>query len=50
MEGEKGPPSPLSCVGNPINIANGNKIQMETDYFANSGFTLNFTRTYNSLD
>lgn len=50
MEGEKGPPLPLSCVGNPINIANGNKIQMETDYFANSGFTLNFTRTYNSLD
>jgi len=56
-DGQKGPPP--SCAvppkasgffGNPINSANGNKYQAETDYPSSGASTLNFTRTYNSLD
>jgi len=50
---QKGPP-PNSCpsgfVGNPINTANGNKFQAETDYPSSGASTLSFTRAYNSLD
>jgi len=56
---QKGPP-PNSCaappkapspyVFNPINAANGNKYQAETDYPSSGASTLGFTRTYNSLD
>jgi YD repeat-containing protein len=37
-----------NLVGNPIDISNGNKKQVETDY-APSGSMLYFTRTYGSL-
>ncbi|WP_339414305.1 DUF6531 domain-containing protein [Pseudomonas sp. EA_35y_Pfl2_R5] len=50
VEGEKGPPPSLGCAGNPINITNGNKFQVEADHFGSSAFPLDFARTYNSLD
>jgi RHS repeat-associated protein len=34
-----------NCVGNPINAANGNKVQVETDYVSS---ILTFRRSYNS--
>jgi len=40
----------MSCAFNPINIANGNKFQAETDYPSSGASTLSFTRAYNSLD
>jgi len=55
-DGQKGPPpnscgtAPTGFVNNPINTANGNKYQAETDYPSSGASTLNFTRTYNSLD
>jgi YD repeat-containing protein len=36
-------------VGNPINGGVGNKVEVETDYAGAGGFSLTFTRTYNSL-
>jgi YD repeat-containing protein len=50
LDPQKGPPPPQSCTGNPINIAIGNKFQTENDYSAGSSSSLNFTRSYNSLD
>jgi len=56
---QKGPPpnscgapprAPTGFVNNPINSANGNKYQAETDYPGSGASTLSFTRTYNSLD
>ena len=47
---QKGPPEEKLCKGNPINIAIGNKFQVETDYSSNSGPALGFSRIYNSLD
>ncbi len=46
----KGPPPPYSCAGNPINVTIGNKFQAETDYQPSALSSLNFTRSYNSLD
>ncbi|WNF48421.1 DUF6531 domain-containing protein [Pseudomonas sp. SG20056] len=50
VEGERGAPALNSCVGNPINAANGNKFQVETDFDSRGATPLSFTRTYNSLD
>ncbi|MGH8352370.1 MAG: DUF6531 domain-containing protein [Pseudomonas sp.] len=47
---ECGPPPPQACAGNPINISNGNKFQVETDYPSSGASTLHFARAYNSLD
>lgn len=47
---QKGIPAPDSCVGNPINIAVGNKYQNETDYRSFVGGGVEFARSYNSLD
>lgn len=46
---KKGPPPLLACVGNPINVSNGNKYQTEADYLSSSTSTLSFTRSYNSF-
>lgn len=48
MEGRQlgAPDSDLSCAGNPINISNGNKFQVEQDF---SGKSLGFNRYYNSI-
>ncbi|QHF11179.1 RHS repeat protein [Pseudomonas syringae UB303] len=46
----KGTPPYESCVGNPINIAVGNKFQVEVDYQSGNAGGLSFTRSYNSLD
>lgn len=41
---------PQDCpVGNPINPANGNKLQIEYDYYSGTLGTLPIFRTYNSL-
>ncbi|HFI2163874.1 TPA: hypothetical protein ACGPPG_005999, partial [Pseudomonas aeruginosa] len=45
---QKGPPEPLSCIGNPIDILTANKYQYEEDYSSHNG--LYFSRSYNSLD
>jgi len=48
---QKGPPKTcLGVAGDPINTAVGNSFQVETDYPGNGTSTLNFSRTYNSLD
>ncbi len=47
---QKGVPPPDSCVGNPINIAVGNKFQVEVDYQSNTAGGPSFIRSYNSLD
>jgi YD repeat-containing protein len=47
---QKGPPSTLSCVGNPINTAVGNKFQQEVDYQPLIDGSPSFSRSYNSLD
>jgi hypothetical protein len=47
---QKGAPPLESCVGNPINIAIGNKFQQETDYSPQVAGSPSFSRTYNSLD
>ncbi|MCP8467468.1 DUF6531 domain-containing protein [Pseudomonas sp. ZM23] len=47
---QKGIPDSKSCAANPINIAIGNKFQIETDYRSENSPSLNFSRTYNSLD
>ncbi|MFZ3186241.1 MAG: DUF6531 domain-containing protein [Pseudomonas sp.] len=58
-KGKGGPPGPSCKAGNygpppfagdPINISNGNSIQTETDFQGRGVSTLNFVRTYNSLD
>ncbi|MBM0140223.1 RHS repeat protein [Pseudomonas cannabina pv. alisalensis] len=50
LDEQKGTPPVNSCVGNPINVAVGNKFQVETDYqFANAG-GMSFVRSYNSLE
>lgn len=40
--------APSLAKGNPINIATGNKFQVETDYSATGTFPLSFKRYYNS--
>ncbi len=45
-----GTPPEESCVGNPINVAIGNKFQYETDYSSNTVNGLSFSRYYNSID
>ncbi|WP_095101697.1 DUF6531 domain-containing protein [Pseudomonas sp. Irchel 3A5] len=47
---QKGTPPPETCIGNPINIAVGNKFQTEVDYQTLPTGGLVFARTYNSLD
>ncbi|MDH4580274.1 RHS repeat protein [Pseudomonas sp. BN415] len=42
--------SPKSCTGNPIIFSIGNKYQIETDYTHAKNETINFSRSYNSLD
>ena len=37
-------------AGNPINVGNGNKLEIETDYSGQGPYPLIFTRTYNGLD
>ncbi|NWC00540.1 RHS repeat protein [Pseudomonas gingeri] len=49
-EEQKGAPPTLSCVGNPINIAIGNKYQREDDYVPVGGPNRGFSRFYNSVD
>jgi YD repeat-containing protein len=49
-EEQKGSPPAYSCAGNPINIAIGNKFQVENDFKSASDSNLTFTRYYNSLD
>jgi YD repeat-containing protein len=44
---ERGKPSDLSCVGNPISVLSGNKFQREVDFHSNE---FEFGRYYNSLD
>lgn len=43
---DKGPPPPEGCTGNPINITNGNKYQVEHDFSA----PISLSRYYNGLD
>ena len=43
-----GKPETELCVGNPINLATGNKYQQETDYVSAGMEPLVFTRHYNS--
>jgi hypothetical protein len=50
LDEQKGSPPLESCVGNPINIAIGNKFQQETDYLPQVADGPSFSRTYNSLD
>jgi hypothetical protein len=50
LDEQKGSPPLESCVGNPINIAIGNKFQQETDYLPQVADRPSFSRTYNSLD
>ncbi|RBH52327.1 MULTISPECIES: DUF6531 domain-containing protein [Pseudomonas] len=47
---QKGTPPAYSCAGNPINIAIGNKFQVENDFKSASDSNLVFSRYYNSLD
>ncbi|NPU95293.1 MAG: RHS repeat protein [Gammaproteobacteria bacterium] len=39
----------FSLAGNPINLANGNKFQSETDFMGWGPFPLSFVRSYNSF-
>lgn len=42
--------APDDCApGNPVNPANGNKFQIETDYISGAPNSLSISRTYNSL-
>jgi len=41
--------SSQSTFGNPVNVSNGNKFEIETDYVGAGQNPLKFTRTYNSL-
>jgi len=41
---------PNSFVGNPINVALGNKFQKEEDISGSGTYPLNFQRVYNSID
>lgn len=43
-------PTPSAFVGNPINAATGNKLQIETDYAGAAVTGLEIVRTYNSQD
>lgn len=43
-------PIPNTSCGNPINVANGNKFQVEVDFTGAASTGLNFTRYYNSQD
>ncbi|MGY2224944.1 DUF6531 domain-containing protein [Pseudomonas gingeri] len=47
---QKGMPPAYSCAGNPINIAIGNKFQVESDFTSVADSSLAFSRYYNSLD
>ena len=47
-EGGKDYGKPVCAAGNPIDITNGNKYQLETDYRAASVFPLAVSRSYNS--
>ncbi|BAL27419.1 hypothetical protein AZKH_p0536 (plasmid) [Azoarcus sp. KH32C] len=40
--------TPDTCVGNPVNVATGNKYQREADYVGMSSFPLSLIRHYNS--
>ncbi len=44
-----GSPAPEQCVGNPIDIATGNKYQKETDYVDSRTSQIVFERYYNSI-
>ncbi|WAB94752.1 MULTISPECIES: DUF6531 domain-containing protein [Pseudomonas] len=46
----KGEPPPETCIGNPINLAVGNKYQREVDYLDKSSPLMEFARAYNSFD
>ncbi|MBL4582359.1 MAG: RHS repeat protein, partial [Gammaproteobacteria bacterium] len=50
-EDDMGPPGKCedAGVGNPINPSNGNKYQVEYDYFSGAPGSLGLSRTYNSL-
>ncbi|MGK8744891.1 DUF6531 domain-containing protein [Pseudomonas aeruginosa] len=43
---DKGPPPPEGCAGNPVNITNGNKYQVESDL----SIPIPLNRYYNGLD
>ena len=43
-----GPPPDDMCVGNPVNIASGNKYAVERDYVGAGAFPLEYVRRYNS--
>lgn len=45
---DKAKGTPVVCVGNPCNPANGNKFQTETDYIGAGSFPLMFARFHNS--
>ena len=47
---QKGAPPALSCVGNPINVAIGNKYETEDDYVSTDKTSRGFSRYYNSVD
>lgn len=51
-DAEKGEPEacPNALSGNPINAANGNKLQIEVDMLSGNSSLLSFARTYNSAD
>lgn len=40
----------ISCIGNPINVATGNKYQAETDFTGGAHTGITLTRYYNSQD
>ena len=48
-EHNAGCPTCDKTVGNPINVAAGNKYETATDYRGNGAFPLVFSRTYNSI-
>ena len=39
----------VAFVGDPVNLSNGNKVQLQTDFSANYPNPLSFSRTYNSF-
>ena len=50
IPGGKSRNEPSSCAGNPINLSNGNKYQLETDFQSAVQSGLRFYRLYNSND
>jgi hypothetical protein len=47
--GGNGPNGPTNMQGNPINVANGNKVQREVDFAADGEGGLSFVRVFNSM-